>query len=60
MKKIRFLNLIIILSAAFAISGINFDDLSFKENSKEYVLLTIAFLLIIVYIVNRIRQFPNK
>lgn len=55
MKKTRYLNLVIMFAAAFAITGLNFDDLSFQENSREYVLLIIAILLGIVYVINRSR-----
>lgn len=53
MKKTNHILFFIAIAFAFAIAGFNFEDLSFEENSKEYVLLAIAVVLAIIYLVNR-------
>ena len=53
MRKITYLSLVILLAAAFAITGFNFEDPSFQENTKEYILLILAVALGAIYFINR-------
>lgn len=44
MRKTKYISLVILLAAIFAITGFNFEDPSFQENSKEYMLLILAVI----------------
>lgn len=52
MKKTNFLLLFFLLFLVFAITGFNFDDPSFQENTKEYILLLFAIVLGAIYLFN--------
>jgi len=60
LKKTTYLNLAILLTAAFAITGFNFEDPSFQENTKEYVLFILVIILGAIYFINRFsKKIPN-
>lgn len=53
MKKANYLILFIIIAAAFAITGFNFEDFSINENKEEYILFLMAIILGVIYLLNR-------
>ena len=56
MRKTTYLSLVILLAAIFAITGFNFENPSFQENTQEYVLLILAIGLGIIYFISRLAK----
>lgn len=50
MKKLNLLLIAVLLLIVFAITGFNFDDPSFQENTKEYALIIVAVILGAIYL----------
>ena len=54
-KRTPLYTLLIVVLAAISISLLNTEDLSWQANAKSYVGLIIAFVLLVMKIVFRIR-----
>lgn len=57
MRNISYMGLVLLMAMVFAITGFNFEDPGFAENSKEYILLIMVVCFGIIYVIYR---FANK